>query len=109
MTSVQANGITLEYAETGPRDGPVILLVMGLGMQLIAWPQSFCDGLAARGFRVISFDNRDTGLSTLMPVTTLATAFAMVRVLCGLPVKPPYTLNDMARDALGLLDALGIA
>ena len=67
MTSVQANGITVEYADTGPRDAPVILLIMGLGMQLIAWPQSFCDGLAALGFRVVSFDNRDIGHSTAMP------------------------------------------
>ena len=65
MTSVEANGITVEYAETGPRDAPVILLIMGLGMQLIAWPQSFCDGLAARGFRVVRFDNRDSAIRPL--------------------------------------------
>jgi proline iminopeptidase len=107
MTSVQAaSGITLEYAETGPRDGPVILLIMGLGMQLVDWPQSFCDGLAARGFRVISFDNRDTGHSSLMPAGPLA--MTMARIFFRLPVKPPYTLVDMAHDALGLLDALGI-
>ena len=66
MTSVEANGITIEYDETGPRDAPVILLIMGLGLQLIAWPQSFCNGLAARGFRVIRFDNRDVGHSPLL-------------------------------------------
>ncbi len=109
MTSVLANGITVEYAETGPRDAPVILLIMGLGMQLIAWPQSFCDGLAARGFRVVRFDNRDVGHSTPMPAGSLATASMMARAFFGLPVRPPYTLIDMARDALGLLDALGIA
>ena len=110
MTSVQAaNEITVEYAETGPRDGPVILLIMGLGMQLIGWPQSFCDALAARGFRVISFDNRDTGHSTLMPGGSLSMTLTMARLVLRLPVKPPYTLNDMARDALGLLDALGVA
>jgi len=109
MTSVQANGITIEYAETGAPGAPVILLIMGLGMQLIAWPQSFCDGLAARGFRVVRFDNRDVGHSTPMPAGSLATASMMTRAFFGLPVRPPYTLIDMARDALGLLDALGIA
>ena len=109
MTSVEANGITVEYADTGPRDAPVILLIMGLGMQLIAWPQSFCDGLAARGFHVIRFDNRDIGHSTPMPAGRLAMASMMARALIGLPVRPPYTLIDMARDALGLLDALGIS
>ena len=108
MTSVEANGITIEYAETGPRDAPVILLIMGLGMQLIAWPQSFCDRLAARGFRVIRFDNRDVGHSTPIPAGSLAMASMMARAFFGLPVRPPYTLTDMARDALGLLDALGI-
>ena len=67
MTAVQANGITIEYEEMGPPDAPVILLIMGLGMQLIAWPESFCEGLAARGFRVVRFDNRDAGLSSRMP------------------------------------------
>jgi len=109
MTSVQANGITIEYAETGPRDAPVILLIMGLGMQLIAWPQSFCDGLAARGFRVVRFDNRDVGHSTTIAAGSLAMTSMMARAFFGLPFRPPYTLMDMARDALGLLDALGIA
>ena len=109
MTSVQANGITVEYADTGPRDASVILLIMGLGMQLIAWPQSFCDGLAARGFRVVRFDNRDVGHSTPMSAGSLAMTSMLARAFFGLPVRPPYTLIDMARDALGLMDALGIA
>ena len=67
MTAVQANGITIEYEEFGPPDAPVILLIMGLGMQLVAWPELFCQGLASRGFRVVRFDNRDAGLSTQMP------------------------------------------
>ena len=109
MTSVQANGITIEYAETGPSDAPVILLVMGLGMQLIAWPESFCEGLATRCFRVVRFDNRDAGLSTGMPSAgSLATSAMMARAFLGLPVRPPYTLNDMARDTVGLMDTLGI-
>ncbi len=67
MTSVRANGITIEYEAFGPAGAPAILLVMGLGMQLIAWPDSLCEGLAARGFRVVRFDNRDVGLSSRMP------------------------------------------
>lgn len=109
MARVKANGIEIEYDERGPKDGSVILLIMGLGMQLIAWPDSFCDALAARGFRVIRFDNRDVGLSTKMrsggPLILTA---AMARALVGLPVKPPYTLHDMAADVIGLMDALGI-
>ncbi len=109
MTSVQANGIAIEYEEIGPPGAPVILLIMGLGMQLVAWPLSLCDGLAGRGFRVIRFDNRDAGLSTRMPSAgSLATTAMMARALMGLPVTPPYSLNDMARDTVGLMDVLEI-
>jgi pimeloyl-ACP methyl ester carboxylesterase len=80
MTAIKANGITIEYEEMGPPDAPVILLVMGLGMQLIAWPEPFCEGLAARGFRIVRFDNRDVGLSTRMPSAgSLATSAMMAR------------------------------
>src|SRR5208283_3209620 len=109
MTAVQANGIDIEYAETGRRDAPVILLIMGLGMQLVAWPDSLCEGLAQRGFRVVRFDNRDVGLSSRMPAAgRLKTGAMLARALVRLPVRPPYTLNDMARDAVGLMDGLGI-
>ena len=110
MTAIKANGITIEYEEMGPPDAPVILLIMGLGMQLIAWPEAFCEGLASRGFRVVRFDNRDAGLSTRMPsVGSLASTAMMARAFLRLPVRPPYTLDDMARDTVGLMDALGIA
>ncbi len=109
MTSVRVNGIDIEYEDTGLRDAPVILLIMGLGMQLVAWPNSFCEGLAARGFRVVRFDNRDAGLSSRMPSAgRLATRAMMARAFLGLPVRPPYTLDDMAADTIGLLDALAI-
>jgi pimeloyl-ACP methyl ester carboxylesterase len=109
MTSARANGISIEYEEFGPRNGPAILLVMGLGMQLVAWPESLCNGLAARSFRVVRFDNRDVGLSTRMPSTgRLATTGMLAGALVRLPVRPPYTLNDMGRDVVGLMDALGI-
>lgn len=109
MSAVRANGITIEYEESGPRDAPAIVLIMGLGMQLVAWSQSLCEGLARRGFRVIRFDNRDAGLSSKAPsLPRLVTTTMLARALLGLPVRPPYTLKDMASDTVGLLDALGL-
>jgi len=109
MTAVAANGITIEYEALGDPAAPPILLIMGLGMQLIAWPDAFCRGLVDHGFRVIRFDNRDCGLSSRMrvrkqPNLVAALAAAWLR----LPVRAPYTLDAMARDAVGLLDALAI-
>ena len=110
MTAIKANGVTIEYEEKGASDAPVIVLVMGLGMQLIAWPESFCEGLVARGFRIVRFDNRDAGLSTRMPsIGAIASARIMARAFLGLPVRPPYTLDDMARDTVGLMDVLGVS
>jgi pimeloyl-ACP methyl ester carboxylesterase len=109
MAVVSANGIEIAYDERGKPNNPAILLIMGLGTQMIAWPEELCDGLAARGFRVVRFDNRDIGLSTKFegakPVN-LTTLF--LRAFIGLPVRSPYTLSDMARDAVGLMDRLGI-
>ncbi|HJQ57315.1 MAG TPA: alpha/beta fold hydrolase [Vineibacter sp.] len=110
MAVVSANGISVAYDEVGDKAKPAIVLIMGLGMQLLAWPDAFCQGLADRGFRVIRFDNRDTGLSTKVeggPPIDLGNA--LLSALTGKPVKAPYTLRDMAGDALGLLDALDIA
>ncbi|MDH3755450.1 MAG: alpha/beta hydrolase [Acidimicrobiia bacterium] len=106
MASVQANGITIEYEEQG--QGEPLLLVMGLGGQLTDWPQDFVDQLAGRGFRVIRFDNRDIGLSSELdwtPPTRAQTARHLV-----LRSKPPvgYIVDDMANDAAGLLDAIGV-
>lgn len=103
MTIAKANGIEIEYETFGSPDDPTLLLVMGLGAQLIAWPDAFCEQLAERGFFVIRFDNRDVGLSTKfddVPVASAADTFAG-----GLPAA--YTLNEMADDAAGLLEALG--
>ena len=106
---IQANGLRMEVDAQGPTDGPVVLLIMGLGMQLIAWPQALVQALTARGFRVVRFDNRDIGLSQgfdHMGVPNMAAAG--LRHWLHLPVHAPYRLADMARDALGVLDALGI-
>jgi pimeloyl-ACP methyl ester carboxylesterase len=106
---IRANGIELAYDEFGEPDCPVILLIMGLGTQMIAWPEDFCRGLAARGYRVIRFDNRDVGLSQKMDggrVPHLLKMAAFSRL--NLPLDVPYKLQDMAQDAIGLLDALDI-
>jgi proline iminopeptidase len=110
MARARANGIEIEYEVTGPEDGAAVLLINGLGTQLISWPESLIEGLAAHGFRVIAFDNRDAGLSTRFDAAgpaDLAAAFAAARA--KQKVAAPYTLEDMADDAAGLLDALGIA
>ena len=107
---IQANGISLEVDDQGPVDGEPILLIMGLGMQLIAWPEELVQELVARGFRVIRFDNRDIGLSQSMDALgTPNLPLAVVRHMLHLPVHAPYTLADLARDAVGVLDALGLA
>lgn len=102
---VRANGIDLAYDSFGDENAPPILLIAGLGTQMIRWTEPFCRALAARGLRVIRFDNRDSGLSTHFSDAP-APDFAAMSV-GGIPVAP-YTLDDMAADALGLLDALGI-
>lgn len=106
---VSANGLQLAYDEFGNADDPVILLIMGLGTQMIAWPVEFCEGLAQRGYRVVRFDNRDIGLSEKMDSAespNLIKLAALSRL--KLPTKVPYKLHDMAEDAVGLMDALDI-
>ena len=107
---VSANGLGIEIDDQGRPDGEPLLLIMGLGMQLIGWPDEMVQLLVSRGFRVLRMDNRDTGLSQgfdhlgvprMMPV--------MLRYALHLPVPAAYGIADMAADALGVLDALGIA
>jgi proline iminopeptidase len=106
---VASNGLELDYDERGDPGAPVILLVMGLGVQKIFWPEPFCDHLAARGFRVVRFDNRDIGLSTALDhLGTPRIALEAIKYALHLPLRAPYRIDDMARDTLGLLDALGI-
>ncbi|MES2633380.1 MAG: alpha/beta hydrolase [Pseudomonadota bacterium] len=111
---VQANGIPVEVEDSGA-DGsqssrPVVLLIMGLGMQLVAWPQEFVQALVDAGFRVVRFDNRDIGLSQKMDQLGVPNiVWESLKYRVGLPIKPPYALKDMALDAIGVLDALGIS
>ncbi len=103
---VEANGLTLCCQTFGAPSDPTLLLVMGLGAQMIWWEDGLCRSLAERGYFVVRFDNRDIGKSTRIsaPPPDLA------RVMAGLePFKPPYTLDDMARDTIGLMDALELS
>lgn len=101
----QANGLTLCWQAFGAPTDPALLLVMGLGAQMIWWEDDFCRMLAGRGYYVVRFDNRDIGRSTYMsaPPPDLARVFSGAEVL-----KAPYLLDDMARDAVALMDALGM-
>jgi pimeloyl-ACP methyl ester carboxylesterase len=110
MPHVQANGLRLAYEVSGDPAAPPVLLVMGLGAQLTRWPEPFHRALSDAGYYVIRFDNRDVGLSThLDQLGRPALGAAAVRAAFGLPVQAPYLLSDLAADAVGLLDALGIA
>ena len=110
MPQVQANGIAIEYESFGRESDPAILMIMGFAAQLTMWPVAFCKGLAERGFRVIRFDNRDIGKSThLANLGTPNVPEAMMKMMSGQPVTAPYQLDDMAKDSVSLLDALGIA
>jgi pimeloyl-ACP methyl ester carboxylesterase len=100
-----ANGIELCYQEMGAADGEPLLLVMGLGTQMIAWDEDFCGLLAERGFRVIRFDNRDIGRSTKIESAGVPRRADMI---LGRRASAPYLLSDMAADTAGLMDCLSI-
>ena len=114
---IKANGIDIEVedtAEINPQDldaytRPAVLLIMGLGMQLVAWPPQFIEALVDAGFRVIRMDNRDIGLSQHFDhMGKPNILWAGLKYKLGLKVRAPYTLEDMAQDALGVLDVLGV-
>lgn len=105
MPRALSNGMELEYDTFGDPDGPVLLLIMGLGTQMTAWHPNFCGMLADRGFHVVRYDNRDCGLSAFLDDCPPPDIRA---VLAGDTSTAPYRIADMARDAAGLLDALGI-
>lgn len=114
---IRANGIDIEVEDSaaGAADAahaqrPVVLLIMGLGLQLIAWPDTLVNGLLNAGYRVVRFDNRDVGLSShLTHLGAPNLVWAGLQYKLGLTPRPPYTLSDMASDVLAVLDALGIA
>jgi pimeloyl-ACP methyl ester carboxylesterase len=101
------NGITLCYETFGDASAPTLLLIMGLGGQMFEWRTEFCEQLAAAGFHVVRFDNRDAGLSTFVP-EPVDVAAVVQAVLNGDEPSCPYLLSDMATDALRLLDHLGV-
>ena len=106
---IASNGLHIEVDDQGPANAEPLLLIMGLGMQLIGWPEELVQLLVSRGFRVIRLDNRDAGLSQSfdhLGVPNLG--LAALRHTFRLPVRSPYSVGDMAADALGVLDALGL-
>lgn len=105
MATAKANGIEIEYEQLGDPAAPALLLVMGLGAQLIDWPDEFCGLLVGAGFRVIRFDNRDAGLSTALDDSGVPDIPALMG---GDRSAAPYLIADMAADTAGLLDALGV-
>ncbi len=107
MPTAPANGIEIYYEETGDPAGPPLLMIMGLASQHVSWPPELIQGFADRGFRVVFYDNRDIGLSTHLDTPVDVVALLAARS-AGQPVSVPYVLSDMADDAAGLLDHLGI-
>jgi len=114
---VAANGLEFEVEIDEPAPGsvregvpaPTVLLIMGLGMQLIAWPPELVNALTKAGYRVIRFDNRDIGLSTRTPGKAPNLALMTIKYRLGVAIRTPYTLRDMVDDTAGILEALGIA
>ena len=110
MAKDNANGIQIEYETFGKSGEPPLLLVVGLACQLIHWDEELCEQLARRGYYVIRFDNRDVGLSTKLAESGIPDIGQIFEAqMKGEKIRPPYTFEDMANDAVGLLDALGIA
>jgi pimeloyl-ACP methyl ester carboxylesterase len=109
VTRAKANGIEIEYETLGAKSDPAILLIMGLGAQLTLWSDAFCEGLAAKGFYVVRFDNRDCGLSTDFDSWGQADLpAAIMKLMTGKKIEAPYLVGDMAADAVGLVEALGL-
>lgn len=107
--SVRANGLDLVYDTFGTPETPPLLLISGLGCQLIDWDDKLCSQLALRGYWVIRFDNRDVGLSTKFDAAGVPDLPGLMEAVArGEPLHAPYLLQDMADDAAGLLDALGV-
>ncbi|NHI91643.1 MAG: alpha/beta hydrolase [Candidatus Lokiarchaeota archaeon] len=109
MPKAKINNIEIEYETIGDPTSKPLLLIAGLGSQLLAWPDEMCKNLANRGFFVIRFDNRDIGLSTKLKNTGMPNFMEISAAhACGEKPEVPYTLEDMADDAIGVLDTLNI-
>jgi len=109
MAKANANGIQIEYETFGEPASPPLLLIIGLAGQLIFWDEELCEQLAQQGHYVIRFDNRDVGLSTKFEEAGVPDIVQTIETLMqGETVNPAYTMEDMANDAVGLLDALGM-
>ena len=107
MPQVKANGLQLEYETFGDSKNPAMLLIMGLACQLTHWPEELCESLAAGGYYVIRFDNRDVGLSTKVDHLGKAKLMQLsIASQLGIRLPTPYTLDDLAADTIGLMDAL---
>ena len=105
----RANSIDICYEIFGDANAEPMLLIMGLGAQMIHWDDDFCAQLAARGFRVVRFDNRDIGKSGKLSGGKRLTPLEMLKLrFLRIPVAAPYKLLDMAKDTVGLMDVLGI-
>lgn len=108
MATAQVNGVSIEYEVDGPRDGEPMLLIMGLGAQLVVWPPDLVQMLTTAGFRVIRPDNRDIGLSSKTEAPLPRTADVVKALGSRRLARSSYTLSDMAADKAALLDHLGI-
>lgn len=110
MPTVTANGVSLYYEDHGPKGGEPLLLIMGLGAQMTRWPVGFIELLTARGYRVVAYDNRDVGLSEKLDAAGAPDMQAVYGAVAkGEKPNVGYVLSDMARDGVGLMDALGFA
>ena len=109
MPSVKANGIEIAYDSFGTPADPALLLIRGFAGQMLGWDEDFCGAIAAEGYFVLRFDNRDVGLSTKFDAVGAPDMGKLaVALQSGGDVTVPYRLEDMADDAVGLLDALSI-
>ena len=108
MPTIRLDAIDLYYETHGDPAAPPLLLINGLNSQLVRWPQGWVDTLVDRGLYVIRFDNRDVGLSSETPGSPPDPATVVAAIVAGDPPPVPYTLSDMAADAVGLLDHLGL-
>ncbi|MFC1858847.1 alpha/beta fold hydrolase [Thermodesulfobacteriota bacterium] len=109
MSFAKADNIDIAYETFGKKSNRPLVLIMGLGGQLVSWPEAFCKKLAASGHYVVRYDNRDAGLSSKMPdagIPDIAAAMAAKRR--GERLNSPYSLSDMAADTAGLMDALNL-